>query len=93
VLALLAKMPCKSLLEIGCGAGALLVDLSHAGFHCVGMETSSLTLGMAADISNASGVSHDILSCPDDSWGEAFDTVCTFDVLEQIKGDVAALSN
>lgn len=93
VLALLEKMPRKSLLEIGCGAGALLVDLSRAGFHCVGMETSPLALEMAANISSASSVNHDILSCPDVSWGETFDTVCAFDVLEHIDDDVAALSN
>ena len=93
MLALLKNMSCQSLLEIGCGAGALLVDLSRKGFHCVGLETSPLALEMATNISSASSVNHDVLSCPDVSWGETFDTVCAFDVLEHIDDDVAALSN
>lgn len=93
VLALLKNMSCQSLLEIGCGAGALLVDLSRKGFHCVGLETSPLALEMATNISSASGVGHDVLSCPDANWGDTFDTVCAFDVLEHIDDDVTALSN
>jgi len=93
VLALLARGPHNALLEIGCGAGALLVDLSRADFHCVGLESSHKACEMATAISSACGTGHAVFSVPDSNWRETFDTVCAFDVLEHIEDDVAALEN
>jgi SAM-dependent methyltransferase len=93
VLALLARGPYNALLEIGCGAGALLVDLSRAGFHCTGLENSPKAREMATAISNACGAGHAVFTAPDSNWYENFDTVCAFDVLEHIEDDVAALGS
>ena len=47
VLAALADVPPGRVLEVGCGAGALLRDLHRLGHHCTGLEHSAAARSMA----------------------------------------------
>jgi SAM-dependent methyltransferase len=77
-------------LEIGCGAGALLSELATLGFHCTGLETSERARTLAkAFVSEHPSVA--ICDTPVDSWQGAFDYVLAFEVLEHIEDDEAAL--
>src|SRR3546814_1259154 len=48
ILELLRKQPVGRLLEVGCGAGALLCDLTRRGYAAQGLETSDKALPVAA---------------------------------------------
>ncbi|MEN5207739.1 class I SAM-dependent methyltransferase [Stenotrophomonas terrae] len=92
ILSLLKKCrPPAALLEIGCGAGALLCDLSRMGYDAKGLETSLKALSMATQLANAVQSTHSVLASPESGWHGKFDIVCAFDVLEHIEDHDAAL--
>lgn len=78
-------------LEVGCGAGALLHDLAERGFTAVGVESSpaarELATRLLADREDV--VITDVLPVERD----AFDYLLSFEVLEHIEDDVAALAD
>lgn len=78
-------------LEVGCGAGALLVDLGERGYSGVGVETSPRALETARRMLGARDdfVATDRL--PDES--ESFDYLLAFEVLEHVRDDRAALTD
>lgn len=80
------------LLEVGCGAGALLADLSLRGFDCTGLEPSPRAALLAKRLASVSGTKYEIVTEPDDAWRASFSVVCAFDVLEHIQDDHAALA-
>lgn len=80
----------SALLEVGCGAGGLLVELSRYGFDCVGLETSKPALMLARRITGNNSQCR-IVDAPHDQWTEKFMLVAAFDVLEHIENDVSAL--
>lgn len=84
-------MPC-SLVEVGCGAGALLHELGIWSEDVVGLETSTQALTMARAIAKAMGGRQVLIDAPDPAWQASKDLVCAFDVLEHIEDDAAALS-
>ncbi len=77
-------------LEIGCGAGALLADLRALGHRCTAVETSETARGAAAALHEAdAGVV--IALGPEADWAGRFDLVAAFEVLEHIEDDAGAL--
>lgn len=83
-------MPC-SLVEVGCGAGALLHELGVGSHDVIGLETSARALAMARAIAGAIGGQQVLVGDPDPAWEGSKDLVCAFDVLEHIEDDRAAL--
>jgi SAM-dependent methyltransferase len=92
ILALLDKLPIGAVLEIGCGAGALLVDFVRRGHKVSAVETSADAFRLAQRITHAAGI--DVALYPTLEQlplGEMFGLVCAFDVLEHIEEDAIAL--
>lgn len=92
VLPLLRTMPPGRLVEIGCGAGALLVDFAAMGHECTGVETSGRALAVARVLCEAAGGGARVVEAPLDEWRGRLDAVCSFDVLEHIEDDREALA-
>lgn len=91
ILKLMRCLPRGALVEVGCGAGALLDDFSVLGFGSVGLETSPAAFAMARSLAACSGGPQTILEDPDPSWNETQQIVCAFDVLEHIELDSNAV--
>jgi SAM-dependent methyltransferase len=91
ILNLLQEITPGSWLEIGCGAGALLFDLSQKGFNCSILEHSSHALTLVDAVRKEYGFALDIYTQPQDIPAELFDCVGAFEVLEHIEDDTAAL--
>ncbi|MEZ4483967.1 MAG: class I SAM-dependent methyltransferase [Syntrophotaleaceae bacterium] len=86
ILKIIKPLSREDVLEIGCGAGAMLVDLSNAGFNCTGLETSVSANQIAKEI-NRQHQSTRIHLEPSDNWAQRFDYIFAFEVLEHIKDD------
>lgn len=91
ILRLLSALPRGRLLEVGCGAGTLLIDASRMGHDGVGLETSADALRLAAELRQALQEPGQVLDTAG-AWSGAFDLVAAFDVLEHIENDGQALS-
>lgn len=92
VLDLLASRPPGRLLEVGCGAGSLMVELATRGHRCTGLETSEAARRIARhslDQSALQGIA--IESTEGVDWEARFSTLVALDVLEHINDDLAAL--
>jgi len=89
VLRLLADSPPGLLLEIGCGAGTLLHELSRRGFECEAMETSVAALEIANYVNLGKASIH---SAPQPHWEAKFNYLLSFEVLEHIEDDRNALA-
>lgn len=93
VSALVKRFPPTDMLEIGCGAGALLIDFARAGFRCTGLETSERAREIASGIAHSCNGAYAVQSLPGPDWDEKYGVVCAFDVLEHIENDKAALTD
>jgi len=90
VLKLLEPLSRGRLLEIGCGAGALLYDLSSMGFSVEAVEISSRARDVATYINQNN--SHVIIHRHfHHDWNESFDYILVLEVLEHIEDDIGAL--
>jgi SAM-dependent methyltransferase len=86
----LKDLPPGRLLEVGCGAGAMLHEFARDGFSVVGVEVSETSRRIAEKMvgSLENVVVRDAL--PDGEEG-SFDYLMSFEVLEHIADDRAAL--
>lgn len=91
ILRMLQSLPAGQLLEVGCGVGALIEDLTRAGHSCQAIETSAEALRLA-NIVHRSNPNVRIHTGPSADWRESFDYVLSFEVLEHIEDDRAALA-
>ncbi len=85
----LRDAPAGRVLEMGCGPGALLYDLSLRGFEATGVETSSRSLEIAPHLlDDRPGVT--VQSTPP-AAEERYDYLFAFEVLEHIEDDLGTL--
>lgn len=91
ILRLLAGLPPGRLVEVGCGAGAMLVEFTNMGHSVTGLETSAQALAMARSLAANAREVHEVVDEASAEWLEAVDLVCAFDVLEHIEDDGQAL--
>lgn len=76
-------------LEVGCGSGAILYEFAHRGFSGQGVETSDRARNVAEHLVSDFGGIKVSATLPDQT--ESFDYLVSFEVLEHIKNDIAAL--
>lgn len=76
-------------LEMGCGAGAILYDMAERGFEGVGVETSERARAIAQEILAGHDRVRVLDAIPEDIDG--FDYLLSFEVLEHFDDDTTAL--
>lgn len=79
-------------LEIGCGAGVLLAELSKEGFDCTALEHSSEAVQLATYVAQQMGSNFKIFNEPQSYWQGSFDYIGSFEVLEHIENHAEALA-
>lgn len=92
ILELMQGRPPGSILEVGPGAGTLLVEFAARGFRCEALESSAEARELASTIIASTGQSVELHEKPRPEWKGHFDYVFAFDVLEHIEEDAAALA-
>ncbi len=90
ILGLAQRLMPGRLLEIGCGAGALLDDLAGMGFSSVGVDKSTSARRIATAILDGTREVEIRETCQGLAL-ESFDHLVAFEVLEHIEDDSAAL--
>jgi len=88
---MLKNVPTGRLLEIGPGAGALLVESANMGFQCEALESSPEAQKLSKEFVRQFNLSIPINESAGTDWSDKFDVVCAFDVLEHIENDREAL--
>jgi len=81
------------LLEVGPGAGTLLIEFSRRGFQCEAVESSLEAHTLAARLIAKESATIPLHSSAQAGWEGAFDYLFSFDVLEHIEDDISALAN
>lgn len=92
ILALAKDLQPGRLLEVGPGAGTLLVEFARRGFDCAALESSSEARKIVRSIADAARTEIELHGTPARDWDGRFDTVFAFDVLEHIEDDIGALA-
>lgn len=91
VLALAATLPRGRLLEVGCGAGALLRDLHDLGFTCFAAEAAAPARALAETLNGGTGTV--VRTKPDPDWEASMDVLVSMEVLEHLEDDRSALQS
>jgi SAM-dependent methyltransferase len=76
------------LLEVGCGAGTLVYELSRLGFACEALETSAAARAIAYHVNHGDIPVHE----SPQSWLQELDYLFAFEVLEHVENDRDALA-
>jgi 2-polyprenyl-3-methyl-5-hydroxy-6-metoxy-1,4-benzoquinol methylase len=90
LLKILRNLKLGRVIEVGCGAGGISFDASEMGFQCEVLETSDLAREVASEILSAARTPVKIHDSANE-WQEEFDILMSFEVLEHIEFDTAAL--
>lgn len=91
VLKHIRKLQPSEVLEIGCGAGALLHELDALGFRCTALEMSPEARDLANSLARGAGRDIRFLESPETNWDKRFPVLMAFEVLEHIEHDLEAL--
>lgn len=78
-------------LEIGCGAGVLLHELTARGFRCIALESSPDARRLAGQLAADAGIDIRFTEAPGADWTGRFPLLMAFEVLEHIEHDREAL--
>ncbi len=81
----------SEVLEIGCGAGALLHELDALGYRCTALEMSPEARELAGRLARDAGRRIRVLREPETDWSGRFPLLMAFEVLEHIEQDLEAL--
>lgn len=82
--------PCP-VLEIGCGPGILLQELSARGFECHALETSEDARALGTTLATKANRSIAFHSGAQNDWVGGFSLLLAFEVLEHIEDDASAV--
>jgi len=91
ILKLLEPFDKGRLIEVGCGAGALLHDFTNMGFECEAVDTSSAAFKLASYLTR-DNPKVKVSRFPQDRWRASFDFLAAFEVLEHIEDEMSALN-
>jgi SAM-dependent methyltransferase len=84
------RAPCR-VLDIGCGPGALISELSERGYEAVGVDRSAKARELGEHLREGSDRLH-LHADLDERWVGTFDLLLSLEVIEHVKDDRGALS-
>lgn len=79
------------LIEVGPGAGMLLIEAARHGFQCEALEVSIEARALAEKAIAQSGQAIPVHADAPAEWDQSFDALLAFDVLEHIEHDRGTL--
>ncbi len=90
VLRYVARLAPRRVLDIGCGPAALLAEFAARGIETCGVDRSAEALRLAGQLNGTDGPTT-LRRELDPSWRGRFDLVMSFEVIEHLEEDVAAM--
>lgn len=81
--------PCR-VLDIGCGPGALLSELSALGYDAYGVDSSEMALALGRHLQGQSPKMK-LQAQLDESWKGTFDLILSFEVIEHLQDDIGTM--
>jgi SAM-dependent methyltransferase len=90
VLQLLKGQPPCRVLDVGCGPGALISELSALGYKAYGVDRSEKARELGRHLQDETP-GMELHAQLDDRWKGTFDLLMSFEVIEHIKDDVGAM--